>query len=98
MDLQQNLAPKDHTLFAPTDLKFFFMPIVWTSAATFPAKPGCVVLELLFLFLIGNQVGMGEGAFISSLELHDEMILSLAASLENNLDSEKKNKCKFLGV
>lgn len=40
---------------------------------------------------------MGEDAFVSSLELHEEMIFSLAASLENNLDSEK-NKCKFLGV
>lgn len=40
---------------------------------------------------------MGEDVFVSSLELHKEMIFSLAASLENNLDPEK-NKCKFLGV
>lgn len=40
---------------------------------------------------------MGEDAFVSSLELHGEIIFSLAASLENNFNSEK-NKCKFLGV
>lgn len=53
---------------------------------------GCLVL-----FLIGNQVGMGKDAFISSLELHDEVIFSLAASLENNLDSEKKTNANFWG-
>lgn len=73
------------------------MPIVWTSATTFPTKPGCTVLGSLVLFLIGNQVGMGEDAFMSSLELHDEVILSLAASLENNLDSEKKTNVNFWG-
>lgn len=49
------------------------------------------------MFLIENQVDKGEDAFISSLELHEEIIFSLAALLENNLDAEK-NKCKFLGI
>lgn len=40
---------------------------------------------------------MGESVFVSCLERHEEMIFSLAASLENNFDSEE-NKCKFLGV
>lgn len=51
----------------------------------------------LVLLLIGNQVDIGEDAFVLSLKLHEEMIFSLAASLENNLDSEK-NKCKFVGI
>lgn len=73
------------------------MTVVWTSTITFPTKPGCTVLGSLVLFLTGDQVGVGEDAFISSLELHDEVILNLAASLENNLDSEKKTNVNFLG-
>lgn len=72
------------------------MPVVQTLA-TFPAKPGCAVLGPLALFLLMSQVDIGEDAFVSSLELHEEIVFNLAASMENNLYLEQ-NKCKFLGV